>query len=571
MFEREIKFIYDFNINKLNKLGSFFSFEQLRSTDIHPAIIQYISAELDYLIFEDRQKLVKDSIFDYSGEKVAKYFAQINEELKKSKRLSSDYAAKIILHAISFNVNFLVRPKWALAKFIYEDESHRTAAEIKQILNYLYFYKYLRKILTSYLNAKKIISLNSAEFVDLLNNIDRLSVQSDYNGVISASLKSMAEFFNIGGVQKSKVPFNAVQIFLEDKGLDAQLEKLREEFSDETAGRIEINDAAKIITSVLVKEVEQPVEMDADEEEMEIEAVPIKPVFNEEEKVGREEKEFTPPEEKDDFIPEEKDETVIEKEDDYEPVPASAEEKGIREMFEANIPEFDKKELEEEFEEDAVETAIAQNEIEEIREEAAAEMEGLIEEDDDRKNAGMEMIVEDKKEDFDDWVFVEEDEHSDIIKEIAEPEESGMLNIQSESAGEEVKKKKPGRKKQIEEEDEESLLFEGGEEKSFEEILKEEEKAYKGNTTNSGDYDESRRDFSKLIENQDMAKLIDVLFDCDIEEVELMLNSISFFSSYREAENFIDVYFAKMEIPQNSAEVAAFKEIIKENYNKGRK
>lgn len=145
MFEREIKFIYDFNINKLNSLGSFFSFQQLRESDIHPAIIQYMSAELDYLIFEDRQKLVKDSIFDYSNEKVTKHFSAIGEELKKSKRLSSDYAAKLILHAISFNINFLVRPKWALVKFIFEDESHRSAADIKQLLNYLHFYKYLRK------------------------------------------------------------------------------------------------------------------------------------------------------------------------------------------------------------------------------------------------------------------------------------------------------------------------------------------------------------------------------------------------------------------------------------------
>lgn len=568
MFEREIKFIYDFNINKLNKLGSFFSFEQLRSTDIHPAIIQYISAELDYLIFEDRQKLVKDSIFDYSGEKVAKYFSQINEELKKSKRLSSDYAAKIILHAISFNVNFLVRPKWALAKFIYEDESHRTAAEIKQILNYLYFYKYLRKILTSYLNAKKIISLNSAEFIDLLNNIDRLSIQSDYKGVISASLKSMAEFFNIGGVQKTKVPFNAVQIFLEDKGLDAQLEKLREELSDETTGRIEINDVTKIITSVLVKEVEQQVEADSDDDEMETEVIPIKPVFNEEEEIIKEEEEPQPPEKEDDFIPEEKNETVAEKEVDYEPAPASAEDKGIREMFEANIPEFEKEEFEEE---DIVETPIQQKEMIDIQEKAADDMESLIEEENKEKNTDMEMIVEDKKEDFDDWVFVEEDEHSEIIKEIAEPADPGIDTDLNEPVVEEIKKKKPGRKKQFDEEDEEPLLFTGGEEKSFEEILKEEEKAYKGNSGSSGDYDESRRDFSKLIENKDMSKLIDVLFDCDIEEVELMLNSISFFGTYREAENFIDAYFAKMEIPINSSEVEAFKEIIKENYNKGRK
>jgi len=67
MFEKEIQFISDFTLNKVKKLGSFFTFEKLFSANIHPAIVQYISAELDYLIYEDRKRLLNNSVFDYSG------------------------------------------------------------------------------------------------------------------------------------------------------------------------------------------------------------------------------------------------------------------------------------------------------------------------------------------------------------------------------------------------------------------------------------------------------------------------------------------------------------------------
>ncbi len=49
MFEKEIKFISDFCLNKVKGLGSFFTYEKLAGTDLHPAILRYISAELDYM------------------------------------------------------------------------------------------------------------------------------------------------------------------------------------------------------------------------------------------------------------------------------------------------------------------------------------------------------------------------------------------------------------------------------------------------------------------------------------------------------------------------------------------
>ena len=61
MFEKEIKFLYDLTLTKMKPLGNSFYLSQLQDIGVHPAIIHYISCELDYLIYEDRQKLLKNS------------------------------------------------------------------------------------------------------------------------------------------------------------------------------------------------------------------------------------------------------------------------------------------------------------------------------------------------------------------------------------------------------------------------------------------------------------------------------------------------------------------------------
>jgi hypothetical protein len=258
MFEREIKFIYDFNLNKINHIGPYFTFEQLSTTDIHPAILHYISAEIDFLVFEDRQKLLKNSVFDYSGEKISYSFIQITEELKKTKRFSQEYIAKLILHASSFTINYLIRPKWTLSKFVFDESNHKSTNEIKQILNYIFYYKYLIKIITSYINTKKILSMNVEEFEALLNKADKLGVESYLPNIMSTSLKSMAEFFNIGEVKKFNIPLMAVELFLEEKELFKHLDILNKTFGDDENAKFNIYDLQRILSSVMFEKSETP-------------------------------------------------------------------------------------------------------------------------------------------------------------------------------------------------------------------------------------------------------------------------------------------------------------------------
>lgn len=219
MFEKEIKFISDLTSNQIKALGNYISIPQLQAAGVHPAIICYLEGEIDFLIFEDRQNLLKNSTFDYYGDRIDELFNAINAEIKKNKKFSQEYILKLVLHAVSFNVNFLTRPNWTLSRFLFDDGDEKSVIEIKQILKYLYYYDYLKNIILSYLSKKKIISLSKDELNDLFAKIDSIGIGSNYVTIIENMINSMSDFFNYQGSNKNLLPANAIESWFSDKAL----------------------------------------------------------------------------------------------------------------------------------------------------------------------------------------------------------------------------------------------------------------------------------------------------------------------------------------------------------------
>jgi len=251
MFEKEIKFISDFSLNKLKSFGSFVTFEKLSATDLHPAIVSYISAELDYMIFRDRKKLLEDSIFDYSGREIADHFNVIAGELKLTKKISFSDIEKLIMQAVSFNINFVVRPKWSIAKLIYNDQDSVSVEELQRMLNYLYYFDYVKNVLTAFISKRKVIQLTLTEFDLILNKIDRELFKSNSEELINNALHSIADFFNIGSIDKNRISLQAVEIFLKEKNLVDHLLKLNQTISNGSRKKYEIEDIKKVLYSTV--------------------------------------------------------------------------------------------------------------------------------------------------------------------------------------------------------------------------------------------------------------------------------------------------------------------------------
>ncbi|MGB5288552.1 MAG: hypothetical protein WBN42_08660, partial [Ignavibacteriaceae bacterium] len=187
MFEKEIKFIGDFCFNKVRNLGNVFTLDKIIATEIHPAIVQYISAELDYMIYSDRRKLLQQSYFDYTGKEISDHFKRISSEIKRNKKISLDDSKKLIFQAVSFNINYLVRPKWSLTKLIFNDQPVISVEEMKMMLNYLFYYDYFKYVLIGYITKRNLVQISSTEFDLILDKIDRELLNSNQEQLIEKS------------------------------------------------------------------------------------------------------------------------------------------------------------------------------------------------------------------------------------------------------------------------------------------------------------------------------------------------------------------------------------------------
>jgi hypothetical protein len=253
MFEKEIKFIGDFCFNQVKSLGSGFTFEKITSTSLHPAIIQYVSAELEYMIYSDRKKLLQQSYFDYTGKEISDHFRKISGEIKRNKKISLDDARKLIFQAVSFNINYLVRPRWSLAKLIFNDQAAVSSDEMMMMLNYLYYYEYFKNVLSGYISKRNIVRMSTSEFDLILSKIDNELLNANQEQLISNSFTSIGDFFNIGGVDKNLIPLTAVEIFLKEKNLLDFLLKLKKTIPNGTKKQLDKNEITRILFTAQVE------------------------------------------------------------------------------------------------------------------------------------------------------------------------------------------------------------------------------------------------------------------------------------------------------------------------------
>lgn len=575
MFEREIKFIYDFNLNKVKKAGSFLTYEQLLAADLHPAIMQYISAEIDYLIFEDRQKMLKNSVFDYSGGKITQYFNLINQEVKKSKRFSSDYISKLILHASSFTVNFLIRPKWSLLKFIFDEEEHKSAAEIKQILNYLYYYGYLKNILISYLDKKKILSMNKEEFVELLDKIEKLGIETYLDDVINTALKSMAEFFNIGSTQKTKVPLPGIHIFLKEKKLSDHINRLNETFSSEEKLNYEITDVQKVLLSVNTSKD------DAFEELLEEEIADKESKLDDEVVESHEEKIV-----ENDNIELESNLDSDYKEEEFENSDEQYEYNEKESLTETNEEQLNGDEVEEKHEvkeqpEKGLsidkENIMLSDPGEELIDENNEEKISVTNKEPEESNE-----INDEKEFIEDDVFQEEvnNEQNEVVRQTQSIEEILEEHLDTEEEEPEVSSElsdyKTAPEVELNNEDDSEKDFEEDEPSLFgDEDFKEDEsetelidKTSDAEISNPELISPAFIDMSEILENKNMTKIIENIFDYDMEDFANTIDMISECPSKAEALALINELFDNNNIKSTSKEAETFKSIISEYFDK---
>ncbi|GJQ63070.1 MAG: hypothetical protein SCALA702_21230 [Melioribacteraceae bacterium] len=597
MFDKKKKFIYDFNINQLKKLGPYFTIEKLGEVDIHPAIETFVNAAIDDLIFQDRQQLTGNSIFDYSGDEIGGYLASVDDILKKRKKFSLKFFAGLIEEAIDFNINFIQTPKPELLTLVFQDKQHMPVQDIIQRLKHLYYYEYFNKVIISFVSRKNIIALNKDEFNELLTRVDKLSTESNQKEILENFVTAASSFFNIGNAGKNDIPLEAFTLFIDGKGLHTYNEALKNSIGDTPQSEYDPTYFIKILNSVVEEKVEyvaeepgvndmdtglddfeggevseeKPEELTSSVEEINEELDEIPEQGIEDKSAAEEIKDIAPFEEGTDEKAEEEDHSVTsffgampdedetnetEEEDNEEFIVADG--INLDDFTEVDEnEETDDSPLEEE-EENAGNDDPSFEEGEPEAEDFADIFAGISEETEEpvdeeesaTEEAGIPVEAEEKTETFPDFNF----ENEDSVEENTETDESGTDNLYEEV------------KDETNTQDEPENVLDDSNGTSFNASMgigfnDEEEQAPL--PLNSQEV----IDPAEILDHPNMSKIIIEVFDYDMEEFADTMELIAHSGSKEKALDILDTLFERNGVEKSSKEAQNFIDIILEYFD----
>jgi len=582
MFEKEIEFIYNYYLNKIEKLNAFVTFDQLASANLHPALLQYVSAEIDYLIFEDRQKLLKESLFDYSGDKINEYFTKISEEIKLTKKFSKDYISKLLLHATSFNVNYVVRPNWSLIQFIFENEDEKYVSEVKQILNYLYYYPYYKRILTNYFNKKHLYKISEEELSGVLDKIDRINLENNFTEIVNESLKNIVDFINIGEVGNNKISKDIIEYFLIDKDFEEPSKILDEKLTGSSDDKYKVDEYREIILSLQEQEEEEETVDSVEEEQVEEQPEEVKPddeTQKVEEEVAIEEEIIAEENELEESSVNEE----VEESSENSTQSESEKVKEVDELIDEN--EFEPPELDEDARiedtdvQEVYDMVIEEEEIEDVELEEPSVGERLNINEDEAEDLYLKELDEETESKTEE---IREEDETDLSDDEQYVTHGSSVSFSDDDFGidtptqsepvEEAEKPTPSKLEDLwgdedivipEESSQESLTFDDvGEENIQDEEMEQEE-----HTTGEVQQPQVAKrsiDISELLKNKKITKIIENVFDYDVDAIEKTIEKISECKFEVEALQIIDDIARNSYLDESSKEIKTFKKIISE-------
>ncbi len=614
MFENEIKFINDFTLNKIKDLGSSFTMVQFLSTEIHPSIKKYVESEINYIIHQDRKKLIENSLFDYSGSKISNYFNLIADEIKKSKKISFEDIKNITLQAVSFNANFVVRPKWALSKLIFGNNKSVSINDVEMMLSYTYYYEYLGNVFLAYLNKKKIMNISATEFELIMNKIDRELFTLHQSKLVDNALYAMADFYNIGGLNKSSVPIEAIEMFLKEKNLTELLFKLKKGFPVPSRKKTDIDEIRKVFYSefpletpifeeekVEANEEGEPEEKAKPQEEIKIEnhfENPLKEVLpsmdEKPEEIFEEEENQTISSDNIEATEKFLEDKVANETKEQNPVFEEVTEEIIEEDIKNKVAE-QPAESDEEIEEDII-SKIKEGKIDKDKQETDQVFEEIIEVTDDEKL--LDQFIEETDHENEDEIIIIDDKEEENVLEFFEQEAEITIEDKEEKPVNDLSHMTQANTteeitEELYEEESEDLIEEQTDLKSVpddtqqEEIVVEEKIEFEredkdslqeqslqeglGETadTNKIINKENFEDIFSFLSSKEIDKIIKNLFNSDSEDFANNVEKLSACNSFEEANEILENIFKYARIKPHSKEASALTRAVTKYFEQG--
>jgi len=194
--------------------------KQILETNIPKSIKNYFYLEAEALLNQENYLRIDKDRFNISNDDVKKVLFNLDEVLKQNCIFQRNEFILLLEKAVSFELNYLSKPRWTLTKFIFKDNNSKSIDEIFSLLRYFVDYSYYNDILIGYLNKKNIKRILISDFDKLLKKIDSSLINKYSSYEIATMPKPLLDFINYSNTIKTKnIDINWLMVFYEDKEL----------------------------------------------------------------------------------------------------------------------------------------------------------------------------------------------------------------------------------------------------------------------------------------------------------------------------------------------------------------
>ena len=255
MFENYISSNFNSILAGISLDTKYLKKDEILSNDLPEFLIDYLHAEIDYLIYKDKLERTANPNFDFTNEKFKEKLQELDPYYRKNAVFSKYELEDIVKSAVQIRLNFLIRPVHTLVWFVFREELTKSLKDILLRLNYFHDYSYLTDELKNEIqddnHNKKDILISFAEFKQRLVRIELNNIQQNNIESIVGKLDPMFSFFDLKNKKDENViPAEALVIYLDDKGFKPLAGYLEKKYINIPDALLSKNEIIKILENL---------------------------------------------------------------------------------------------------------------------------------------------------------------------------------------------------------------------------------------------------------------------------------------------------------------------------------
>ena len=146
--------------------------------------------------------------------------------------INEDTLSTLITKAVKLDINYALRPKWTLINYLFGGADSKNVKEILRKIKIFQFYSYYTNLITDFINDISMSYITIGKIRELIDEINSVLYEKLTTDVTSIKIRNFfLQIFKLKYQQNSditlssRIPFQYLRLFLEDKSFDDILEK----------------------------------------------------------------------------------------------------------------------------------------------------------------------------------------------------------------------------------------------------------------------------------------------------------------------------------------------------------